>query len=87
LKLASNRENFIMRSNISTMVICRKKWTGHVARMGVAGKDKRENFLGKSDEQGTLRTARPRWEDNIKVHFKGIWREVLDWTYLAQGGG
>jgi len=27
---------------------------------------------------------RRRWEDNVKIDFKEIWREGVDWIHLAE---
>ena len=29
-------------------------------------------------------TLRPKWEDNIKMHVKGVWLEGVDMIHLAQ---
>jgi hypothetical protein len=91
--MENNRQNFIRGSpefvlliNNTRMIIYRKNWAGHVACMG----GRRENFLGKPDELRTLKTPRPRWEDNIKVDFKWIRRELVIaffWTRAGASSG
>jgi hypothetical protein len=49
----------------------RKRWEGHVARMG----EKRNAYrilVGKSERKRSLGRPRRRWEENIRMDFREI---------------
>lgn len=41
-------------------------------------------LMGKFKVKRLFGKSRPRWEDNIKIHFKGIEEEVFNWINLAR---
>jgi hypothetical protein len=60
----------------------RMRWTGNVVRMG--NRNAYRILMGKPDGKRPLRRRRHRWEDNIKMKFKDIGWDVMDWIHLAQ---
>jgi hypothetical protein len=57
--------------NIVRVIKSRRiRWVGHVARMG-EGKDAYRVFVGRPEGKRPLRRPKRRWEDNIKLDFKG----------------
>jgi hypothetical protein len=59
------------------------KWTGHVARTGVMRSADR--FLSeKLEGKRSFGRLRNRWEGNIRMNFRGIGWEVVEWINLAQ---
>jgi 3-dehydroquinate dehydratase len=51
----------------------------------LTSKGKKCHGLGtKPDVKEFFRRLRPRWEDNIKMSFKGTDLNVADWIHLAQ---
>jgi hypothetical protein len=60
----------------------RKRWAGHVTRMG----EKRNAYrilVGKSEGKRPQGTPRPKWEDNIKMDFRERGWGGMDWSDLA----
>jgi len=61
----------------------RKRWAGHVARIG-------ENrglyiiFVEKPEGKRPLERPRRRWEDNIKMYLQKVGYEGMDRIHLAQ---
>jgi hypothetical protein len=58
---------------------------GHVERMGHIKKAYR--FCSECLKGGLKRLicgARPIWDDNIKIDFKEVWQERVDWIHLTQ---
>jgi hypothetical protein len=45
---------------------------------------KRKNLVGIPEGRRSLGRPRCRWEDNIKVYFKEIGHEGVDWINFAQ---
>jgi hypothetical protein len=61
----------------------RMRWAGHVARMG----EKRNAYrilVGKPEGKRPLERLRRIWVDNIKMDFRDIGLDVVDWIDLAQ---
>jgi hypothetical protein len=48
----------------------RVRWAGHVARMG-AGRDVYRGLVGRPEGKRLLGRRGRRWEDNIKMDFRG----------------
>ena len=69
--------------NIIWVIKLRRRWAGHVARMG-----KRRGvygvWVGKPDGERPLGRPRRRWEDNIKMDLQGVGCGGVDWIELAQ---
>jgi hypothetical protein len=42
-------------------------------------------LIGKPEGKRPLGRPRRKGEDNIIMNFAEIWREVVEWTHLAQG--
>jgi hypothetical protein len=61
----------------------RMKWTGHIARMG-AKRNAYRILVGKPDGKRSLKRPRHRWVDNIKIDFREIEWDGMDWIELAQ---
>jgi hypothetical protein len=61
----------------------RMKWAGHVERMG----EKRNAYrilVGKPEGKRPLGRPRRRWVDNIKMDFREVGWDGMDWIDLAQ---
>ena len=61
----------------------RKRWAGHVARMG----EKRRVYrvlVGKPEGKRSLGRPRRSWEDNIKMDLQEVEYGGMDWIELAQ---
>jgi hypothetical protein len=61
----------------------RKRWAGHVARMG----EKRNVYMflvGKPEGKRPLGRPRRRWIDNTKIDLLELGLNVVDWIGLAQ---
>jgi hypothetical protein len=59
------------------------RWSGHVARIG----EKRNSYrilVGKPERKRPLGRPRHRWLDNIKINFREIGWDGMDWIDLAQ---
>jgi hypothetical protein len=41
-------------------------------------------LVGEPEGKRTLGRPRHRWENNIRMDLKEIWREIVDWIQLAQ---
>jgi hypothetical protein len=61
----------------------RKRWAGHVARVGEDGGVHRV-LVGKPEGKRTLERSRRRLEDNIKMDLQKVGRGRGDWMELAQ---
>jgi hypothetical protein len=61
----------------------RKRWAGHVARMG-EDRDVHRVLVGKPEGKRPLGRPRRRWEDNIKMDIQEIGGGRGDWMELAQ---
>jgi hypothetical protein len=76
--------NFYTSLNMIRMITSRRKrWAGHVARMG----EKRNVYrilVGKPERKRLLGRPRRRWVDNIKMDLGEIGWDGLDWIDLAQ---
>jgi hypothetical protein len=42
-------------------------------------------FVGKSDDKRPLGILKCRWEDNIKIDFREIRYEGVDWIHVVRG--
>jgi hypothetical protein len=60
----------------------RMRWPGHVARVG--RRVMHIGFLGKPEEKRPLGRPRRRWVDNIKMDFRELGWDGMDWINLAQ---
>ena len=63
----------------------RKRWAGHVARMG----DVRGVYrvlVGKPEGKRPLGRPRCRWVDNIRMDLQEVGCGYMDWIGLAQDG-
>jgi len=61
----------------------RRRWAGHVARMG----ERRGVYrvlVGKPEGKRPLGRPRRRWEDNIKMDLREVGCGGMDWIELAQ---
>jgi hypothetical protein len=70
-------------SIISNIKSRRRRWAGHMARMG----EKRNVYrllVGKPERNSPLGRSRLRWTDNIKTDPLDIGLSVVDWIGLAQ---
>jgi len=61
----------------------RMRWAGHVARVG-EGRGVHRVLVGKPVEKRPYGRPRPRWEDNINMHFLEVEGGCGDWIELAQ---
>jgi hypothetical protein len=70
-------------SIIRIMKSKRKRWAGHVARMG----ERRNAYrllVGKPEERRPLGRPRLRWVDNIRMDLVEVGWDDVDWIGLAQ---
>jgi hypothetical protein len=61
----------------------RKRWAGHVARMG-EGRGVYRYLVGKPEGKRPLGRPRRRWEDNIKMDLQEVGCGRMDWIETAQ---
>ena len=61
----------------------RKRWAGHVARMGEERGAYRV-LVGKSEASRPLGRPRRRWVDNIRMDLQEVGCGYVDWIGLAQ---
>ena len=61
----------------------RKRWAGHVARMG-EGRGVHRVLVGKPEGKRPLGRPRRRWEDNINMDLQEVGGDCGDWMELAQ---
>jgi hypothetical protein len=61
----------------------RMRWAGHVARMGET-RNAYRILVEKPEGNRPLGRPRRRWVDNIKMDFREIGWDGMDWIYLAQ---
>jgi len=61
----------------------RKRWAGHVARMGEARGAYRV-LVGKPEGRRPLGRHRRRWVDNIRMDLQDVGCGYMDWIGLAQ---
>jgi len=55
-------------------------WEGRTARMGEI-RNAYKILVGKPQNKISLQRPRSRWEDNIKMDYKGIGYEYVDWIW------
>jgi len=73
-KLHTEELNGLYSPNIIRVVKPRRKrWAGHVARMGEK-KGSYGDLVGKPEGKRPLGRPRRRWEDNIKIDFQEVFR-------------
>jgi hypothetical protein len=66
-------------------MIKRRRWAGHVARMG----EKRNSYrilVGKPKCRRTLGRPRRRWVVNIKIHLREIGWDRMGWDGMGWNG-
>jgi hypothetical protein len=61
----------------------RKRWAGHVARMG-EGRGVYRVLVGRPEGKRPLGRPRRRWEDNVKLDLREIGIDGENWIRLAQ---
>jgi hypothetical protein len=61
----------------------RMRWAGHVARMG-EGRGVYRVLVGRPEGKRPLRRPRRRWEDNIKMDFREVGIDGVNWIQLVQ---
>jgi hypothetical protein len=61
----------------------RIRWAGHVARIGEV-RGAYIILVGRPEGKGPLGRPNRRWEDNIKMDFRGKGFGDVDWVHLAQ---
>jgi hypothetical protein len=59
----------------------RKRWAGHVARMG-EGRGVYRVLVGRPDGKRPLGRPRRRWEDNIKMDIRELGINEVKWISL-----
>jgi hypothetical protein len=65
------------------MIKSRRRWAGHVARMG-ANRNAYRILVGNPEGKRPLRRPRRRWVDNINMDLREIGWDGMDWIDLAQ---
>ena len=71
-----------MVGNIVRVIKSWMRWECYVRRMGERGVHR--VLVGKPGGKRPLGTARPRWEDNIKMDLQEVGCGGLDWIELVQ---
>jgi hypothetical protein len=61
----------------------KKKWAGHVTRLGEE-KNVYRILVGKPDGKRSMGRSRRRWVDNMKIDFREIEWDGMDWIDLDQ---
>jgi len=61
----------------------RKRWAGHVARMG-QGRGVYRVLVGKAEGKRPMGRPRRKWEDNIKMDLQEVGGGCGDWMELVQ---
>jgi hypothetical protein len=61
----------------------RMRWAWHAARMGAKRKADRR-LVGEPEGKRPLGRPRRRWVDNIKIYFREIEWDGVDWLYLTR---
>jgi len=70
--------NLYVSPHIIRMIKSRRmRWAGHVTRMGEM-RNAYGIFIGKPEANRTLGSTRLRWEDDIRMDLREIWREGVD---------
>jgi hypothetical protein len=84
MKLHHERHHNLYSSpSIIKMIQSRRmRWAGHVARMG-ARRNAYRILVGKPEGRRPLGRPRRRWVDNIKMNFRQIGWDGVDWIDLA----
>jgi hypothetical protein len=59
------------------------RWAGHVARMR-EGRGVYRVLIGRLEGKKPLGRPRRKWEDNIKMDFRDIEIDEVNWIQLAQ---
>jgi hypothetical protein len=76
--------NLYSSPSIITIINSRRmRWAGHVARMGEK-RNAHRILVGKPEGKRQLGRPRRRWVDNIKMDFREIGRDGVDWMDMAQ---
>jgi hypothetical protein len=81
--------NLYLSLDIRQIKSRRRRWAGHVARMGVERK-LNKILVGKPKGERPLGRPRRRWEDGIRMDLRGIGLGVwigFDWLRTGTGGG
>jgi hypothetical protein len=61
----------------------RMRLVGHVTHMGQI-RNAYKILVRKPEEKRPLGRCKPRWEDNIKIDFREIGWEGVDWIHVPQ---
>jgi hypothetical protein len=67
----------------------RMRWAVHVERMGEM-RNAYKILVGKPEGKTPLRRLRRKWEDNIRIDVRELWREVWTrfiWHKVGTSGG
>jgi hypothetical protein len=70
-------------NNVRVIKLRRMRWAGHVACIG-EGRDAYRVLVGRPEGKRPLGRPRRRWEDNIKMDFREIGIDGVNWIWLAQ---
>jgi hypothetical protein len=74
---------YISPNIIRVMKSRRMRWVGHVSRMGETI-NAYNILVGKPEGKRTLGRSEHRCENNIRLYFRGVGWEGVDWMHLAQ---
>jgi hypothetical protein len=90
IKVSNEELNKLYSSpNIIRVIKPRRRWAGHVARMG-EGKGAYRILVGRPEGNRSLGRPRRRWKDNIKMDVReagwGAWTGLM-WLRIGKGGG
>jgi len=73
---------YALPNNIRVIKSRRMRWSTYVARL--QERNGYKSLIGKPEGKTALGRPKRRWEDNIRMDFKEIGWEGLDWLHLAQ---
>jgi len=93
-KIPQNEELHNLNASPYTRVITvikprRMRWAVHVERMGEM-RNAYKILVGKPEGKTPLRRLRRKWEDNIRIDVRELWREVWTrfiWHKVGTSGG
>ena len=88
-KLPENGESYISHlhvlysSHIRSLKSRRLRWAGHVARMELSRNAYRV-LVGKPEGKRSLGRARRQWEGNVKMDWREVGCDPVEWIDLAE---